>query len=48
MNGARFEVNAVGRVESPLTDLESAPKQGDEGAPQAWLVFDPEGANSRL
>ena len=38
---ARFEVNAVGRVESPLTDLESAPKQGDEGAPEAWLVFDP-------
>jgi tRNA-Thr(GGU) m(6)t(6)A37 methyltransferase TsaA len=28
-------------VESPLTDPESAPKQGDEGAPDAWLVFDP-------
>jgi tRNA-Thr(GGU) m(6)t(6)A37 methyltransferase TsaA len=22
-------------------DLESAPKQGDEGAPDAWLVFEP-------
>jgi tRNA-Thr(GGU) m(6)t(6)A37 methyltransferase TsaA len=32
----------VGRVESPLKDLESAPKQGDEGAPDAWLVFHPE------
>ncbi len=31
----------VGRVESPLTDLASAPKQGDEGAPEAWLVFEP-------
>ena len=32
----------VGRIESPLTDPESAPKQGDEGAPDAWLVFDAE------
>ena len=31
----------IGRVSSPLTDLESAPKQGDEGAPDAWLEFDP-------
>jgi tRNA-Thr(GGU) m(6)t(6)A37 methyltransferase TsaA len=29
-------------VESPLTDPASAPKQGDEGAPEAWLVFEPE------
>ena len=33
-------LRAVGRVESPLTDRDSAPKQGDEGAPDAWLVFD--------
>jgi tRNA-Thr(GGU) m(6)t(6)A37 methyltransferase TsaA len=37
----RFEVKAVGRVESPLTDMASAPRQGDEGAPDAWLVFEP-------
>jgi tRNA-methyltransferase O len=37
-----FEVKAIGRVESPLTDLESAPRQADEGAPGAWLVFEPE------
>ena len=37
-----FELRAIGRVESPLTDLESAPRQADEGAPQAWLVFEPE------
>lgn len=41
MNETRFEVKAVGRVESPLTDFASAPRQGDEGAPDAWLVFEP-------
>jgi tRNA-Thr(GGU) m(6)t(6)A37 methyltransferase TsaA len=37
-----FELMAIGRVESPLVDLESAPRQADEGAPEAWLVFEPE------
>ena len=32
---------AIGTIESPLTDRASAPKQGDEGAPEAWLAFDP-------
>ena len=32
---------AIGMVESSLTDRESAPKQGDEGAPEATLVFAP-------
>ena len=41
MNETRFDLTAIGRVESPLTDPASAPKQGDEGAPDAWLVFDP-------
>ena len=31
---------AIGWVESPLTDRKSAPRQGDEGAPEAWLTFD--------
>ena len=35
-----MELVAIGRVESPLTDRASAPKQGDEGAPDAWLVFE--------
>jgi tRNA (Thr-GGU) A37 N-methylase len=35
-----YVVRPVGRVESPLTDRATAPKQGDEGAPDAWLVFD--------
>ena len=37
-----FEVKVIGRVDSPLTDLASAPCQADEGAPAAWLVFEPE------
>ena len=37
-----FELVPIGRVESPLTDPASAPKQGTEGAPDAWLVFDPD------
>ena len=40
MSEPRFEVTPVGTVESPLTDLAAAPKQGDEGAPDAGLVFD--------
>jgi tRNA-Thr(GGU) m(6)t(6)A37 methyltransferase TsaA len=41
-----IELVAIGRVESPLADRASAPKQGDEGAPEAWLVFDPEVADA--
>ena len=41
MSQPRFEITPIGRVESPLTDLASAPKQGDEGAPDAWLAFEP-------
>ena len=37
---------AVGTVESPLTDRGSAPKQADEGAPSARLVFAPEMAGA--
>ncbi|MEH1059109.1 tRNA (N6-threonylcarbamoyladenosine(37)-N6)-methyltransferase TrmO [Micromonospora sp. CPCC 206171] len=40
MSGA-YELRPVGRVESPLTEADLAPKQGDEGAPEAWLVFSP-------
>jgi tRNA-Thr(GGU) m(6)t(6)A37 methyltransferase TsaA len=35
-----LELRPIGRVESPLTDMATAPKQGDEGAPDAWLVFE--------
>ena len=40
MTDERIELTPIGRVESPLTDPETAPKQGDEGAPDAWLVLD--------
>jgi tRNA-Thr(GGU) m(6)t(6)A37 methyltransferase TsaA len=36
-----YEVKPIGYVESPLTDPGSAPKQGNEGAPDTWLVFEP-------
>ncbi|MGH2957095.1 MAG: tRNA (N6-threonylcarbamoyladenosine(37)-N6)-methyltransferase TrmO [Solirubrobacterales bacterium] len=35
-----FELRPIGRVESPLTDPAAAAKQGDEGGPDAWLVFE--------
>jgi tRNA (Thr-GGU) A37 N-methylase len=41
MDQIRFELVPVGWVESPLTDPASAPKQGHEGSPEAWLVFEP-------
>ncbi|MEV7774262.1 tRNA (N6-threonylcarbamoyladenosine(37)-N6)-methyltransferase TrmO [Kitasatospora sp. NPDC086791] len=36
----RFEVREIGRVESPLLERAGAPRQGDEGGPEAWVVFD--------
>ena len=30
----------IARVESTLTSRADAPRQGDEGAPDAWVVFD--------
>lgn len=42
---ARYEVRPIGYVESPVVDRESAPKQGFEGAPEAWLRFDPDVAD---
>jgi tRNA-Thr(GGU) m(6)t(6)A37 methyltransferase TsaA len=35
-----FQVQPVAFVESVLTDLATAPMQGHEGAPDAWLVFE--------
>ena len=42
MSEPPYALTSVGRVESPLTDPATAPKQGDEGAPDAWLVFEPD------
>jgi tRNA-Thr(GGU) m(6)t(6)A37 methyltransferase TsaA len=37
-----YALQPIGWVESSLVDLLTAPRQGDEGAPDAWLVFAPE------
>ncbi|QKG18949.1 tRNA (N6-threonylcarbamoyladenosine(37)-N6)-methyltransferase TrmO [Actinomadura verrucosospora] len=36
-----FTLTPVGHVSSELKDPAAAPKQGTEGAPDAWLVFEP-------
>jgi tRNA-Thr(GGU) m(6)t(6)A37 methyltransferase TsaA len=40
-----YRVRPVGRVESALRDRAGAPKQGADGAPDAWVVFDPDVAD---
>jgi hypothetical protein len=35
----QVELWPIGHVESSLVDREAAPKQGDEGPPEAVLVF---------
>ena len=42
MTETGFRVVPVGWVESALVDPAAAPKQGDEGGPEAWLVFQPD------
>lgn len=41
MTDGTYVVQPIGRVESELVDRAAAPLQSDEGAPDAWLVFDP-------
>jgi tRNA-Thr(GGU) m(6)t(6)A37 methyltransferase TsaA len=36
-----YSLRPVGRVSSPLDDPDTAPKQGDEGAPDAWIELEP-------
>lgn len=40
MGVTSFELRSIGAVESSLVDITNAPRQA-EGAPDAWLVFDP-------
>jgi tRNA-Thr(GGU) m(6)t(6)A37 methyltransferase TsaA len=42
----RYELVAVARIESTLKDRKEAPRHGDEGAPDAWLVIDPRSAEA--
>jgi tRNA-Thr(GGU) m(6)t(6)A37 methyltransferase TsaA len=36
---ASLQLRSIGRVQSPLSDPALAPRQGDEGGPEAVLVF---------
>jgi tRNA-Thr(GGU) m(6)t(6)A37 methyltransferase TsaA len=40
-NQNAYELRAIGTVESPLAEMDAAPRQGDEGAPEAWIEFEP-------
>ncbi|MFN8114149.1 MAG: tRNA (N6-threonylcarbamoyladenosine(37)-N6)-methyltransferase TrmO [Solirubrobacterales bacterium] len=42
MREIESRLRMVGEVSSPLTDPAQAPKQGDEGAPEAWIILDDE------
>ncbi|WP_433728052.1 tRNA (N6-threonylcarbamoyladenosine(37)-N6)-methyltransferase TrmO [Nocardia sp. CA-129566] len=35
-----YLLRPIGHIESGLTDPTAAPRQPDEGAPQAWLILD--------
>lgn len=37
-----YAIEPIGIVRSELTRLEAAPRQGDEGAPEAWLDLEAE------
>jgi len=36
-----YQLRPIGSVRSSLRTRDQAPKQGDEGAPEAWLELDP-------
>jgi tRNA-Thr(GGU) m(6)t(6)A37 methyltransferase TsaA len=43
-----YPLHPVGVVRSPLVSRELAPKQGSEGAPEAWIELRPEYADALL
>lgn len=42
MHKTNYSIEPIGIVRSELTQLEDAPMQGDEGAPDAWLELTPQ------
>ena len=44
MSAASYTIEPIGMVRSELKNLEEAPMQGDEGAPEAWLELTPRAA----
>ena len=43
-----FELRPIGVVRSSLTDRKNAPRQGNEGAPDAWIELEPWAADALL
>jgi tRNA-Thr(GGU) m(6)t(6)A37 methyltransferase TsaA len=41
MTETSYPVEPIGIIRSALTRLQAAPRQGDEGAPEAWLELAP-------
>jgi tRNA-Thr(GGU) m(6)t(6)A37 methyltransferase TsaA len=41
-----FSLHPIGRIRSALVSLDTAPRQGDEGAPDAWLEIEPDFARA--
>src|SRR5260370_3166537 len=41
MADMQYLLRPIGLVESPLKSKDACPKQGSEGAPEAWLFIDP-------
>jgi len=48
MESRPYQVEPIGFVRSELKQLENAPMQGDEGAPDAWLELTPSAAPGLL
>ncbi|HEY3930586.1 MAG TPA: tRNA (N6-threonylcarbamoyladenosine(37)-N6)-methyltransferase TrmO [Candidatus Koribacter sp.] len=43
-----YELGSIGKIRSSLTDRKNAPRQRDDGAPEAWLELDPKYADALL
>ena len=43
-----YDLRPVGVIRSLLTDRKNAPRQGDEGAPDAWIEIEPWAADALL
>lgn len=44
MSSPLYTIEPIGMIRSELRQLEDAPMQGDEGAPDAWLELTPQAA----
>ncbi|HUF00368.1 MAG TPA: tRNA (N6-threonylcarbamoyladenosine(37)-N6)-methyltransferase TrmO [Anaerolineales bacterium] len=48
MSSLHYTIESIGFIRSQLTQLEDAPMQGDEGAPEAWLELTPQTAQGLM